>query len=123
MPFIDPQSLPRMELFAGASAGLASGKRLMLSFLELAVGAQVPEHSHPHEQAGLVLAGLLRFRIGGAEQVVGPGEAFLIPPDVVHSGRVEEGPVRLLDLFSPPRADYLARYNRFTSTSDRTIYA
>ncbi|MEW6750420.1 MAG: cupin domain-containing protein [Candidatus Latescibacterota bacterium] len=120
MPFIQPDTLPEMELFEGIRGGIAAGERLMLSFLELAAGAEVPEHSHPHEQAGLVLAGRLRFRIGQEERTVGPGDAFIIPPNVAHWGVVEEGPVRVLDLFSPPREDYLERYNRFTGTSGQT---
>jgi len=112
MPFIRPASLPAMELFPGAQTRLAWGESIMLSFIELAAGAEVPEHRHPHEQAGLVLSGRLRFRIGAEERVVGAGEAFVIPPDALHWGIVEVGPVRVLDVFSPPRADYRARYER-----------
>lgn len=122
MPFIEPDKLPQMELFAGVRGGIVAGEKLMLSFLELAPGAEIPEHSHPHEQAGLVLAGRLRFRIGQEERVVGAGSAFVIPPNVAHWGTVEEGPVRVLDLFSPPREDYLERYNRFTGTSTQTVF-
>ena len=57
MPFIDAQQLPKMELFPGALSGIVAGEGLMLSFLEMAEGSEVPEHSHPHEQAGLVLSG------------------------------------------------------------------
>jgi quercetin dioxygenase-like cupin family protein len=120
MPFIKAEQLPKMELFPGALSGLVAGKQIMLSFLEMAQGSEVPEHSHPHEQAGLVLEGRLRFRIGAEEKVMGPGDAFLIPPDVVHQGVVEEGPARVLDIFSPVRDDYVAQYNKFTSTSEQT---
>ena len=120
MPFIRADALPQMELFPGALSGLVAGENLMLSFLEMAEGSEVPEHSHPHEQAGLVLQGRLRFRIGGEEKVMGPGDAFLIPPDVVHQGVVEEGPARVLDIFSPVREDYVEKYNSFTSTSEKT---
>ena len=51
---------------------------------------------------------------------MGPGDAFLIPPDVVHQGVVEEGPARVLDIFSPVREDYVEKYNSFTSTSEKT---
>ena len=112
MPFIQPSKLPQMELFAGIHGAIVAGEKLMLSFLELEPNAEVPEHSHPHEQAGLVLAGRLRFRIGSEERVVGAGEAFVIPSHAVHWGVVEEGPARVLDLFSPPRQDYLERYGR-----------
>ena len=122
MPFVDPGQLPRLELFPGIVGALAVGEKLMLSFLELAEGAEVVEHSHPHEQAGLVLEGKLRFRIGDEEKVAGPGDAFIIPPNVVHWGVVEEGPAKVLDIFSPLRDDYLERYNKYAETGKETIW-
>lgn len=120
MPFVSAGELPKMQLFPGAHSGLVAGQQLMLSFLEMEQGARVPEHSHPHEQAGLMLAGKLRFRIGGEERVLAPGDAFLVPPDMVHSGEVIEGPARVLDIFSPPREDYIEKYNKYTETRAET---
>ena len=122
MPFIAAEKLPKMELFPGALSGIVAGKQLMLSFLEMEEGAEVPEHSHPHEQAGLMLEGRFRFRIGGEERIVGPGEAFIIPGHVVHWGIVEKGPMRLLDIFSPIRQDYVEQYNEYTKTTNQTIW-
>jgi quercetin dioxygenase-like cupin family protein len=109
-----------MEVFPKAHSGLVAGKHLMLSFLELEEGCEIPEHSHPHEQAGLVLEGKFRFRIGAEERLTGPGDAFIVPADVVHWGRAEGGPVKILDIFSPLREDYLERYNQYAQTSERT---
>lgn len=120
MPFVSTDELPKMQLFPGAHSGLVAGQRLMLSFLEMEPGAQVPEHSHPHEQAGLMLEGKLRFRIGTEERVLVPGDAFLVPPDMVHSGEVIQGPARVLDIFSPPREDYIEKYNKYTETRPET---
>ncbi|MBT4609744.1 MAG: cupin domain-containing protein, partial [Gemmatimonadetes bacterium] len=86
MPFVNVEQLPLLELFPKALSGIVAGENLMLSFLVLETGCEVPEHSHPHEQAGLVLEGKLRFRIGDDEREVGPGEAFIIHADVVHAG-------------------------------------
>ncbi len=122
MPFIQPGELSRLELFPGIVGALVAGEHLMLSFLEMEEGAEVAEHSHPHEQAGLVLAGKLRFRIGDKEKVAGPGDAFIIPPNVAHWGIVEEGPAKVLDIFSPPREDYIERYNRHAKTGADTIW-
>lgn len=122
MPFVHADQLPKMELFPGVRGSLATGKNLMLSFLEMEIGYEIPEHSHPHEQAGMVLEGQIRFRIGREERVVGPGEAFIVPPNVVHWGQVEEGPVRILDIFSPPREDYQEQYNRFNEISEKTVW-
>jgi len=123
MPFVKAEELPRMELFPGAYSGLVAGRQLMLSFLEMETGSRVPEHSHPHEQAGLMIAGVLRFRIGGEERVLVPGDAFLVPPDMAHSGEVLEGPAKVLDIFSPPREDYIEKYNKYTQTSGQTRWS
>ena len=66
------------------------------------------------------LEGKLRLRIGDEERELAPGDAFLIPGHVVHSGVVTEGPARVLDIFSPVREDYVNRYNRFTGTGSDT---
>jgi len=123
MPFIDPDELPRVELFPKALSGIAAGDHLMLSFLDLAPGCRIPEHSHPHEQAGLVLEGTLRFRIGDEERVASPGEAFIIPPNVVHGGEVVDVRFLVLDIFSPPREDYVEKYNRYQKTSPTTKWS
>ena len=122
MPFINSDELPKMELFPGALSGILAGENLMLSFLDLAVGGTVPEHSHPHEQAGLMIAGKLRFKIGSDEQVMGPGDAFLVPSNIAHSGEVLEGPAQVLDIFSPVREDYVDKYNKYTETGEKTVW-
>ena len=109
MPFINPAELAGVELFPKITSGLVAGEHLMLSFLDMEVGCEVPEHSHPHEQAGLVMEGRLRFRIGTEETVLESGHAFVVPSNTAHSGVVESGPARVLDVFSPPREDYLAK--------------
>ena len=120
MPFFALNELPKLELFPGIRSALVAGERVMLSALEMDDGGVVPEHSHPHEQAGLVLEGRLRLRIGGEERDLEPGDAFLIPSNVVHSGVVTAGPARVLDIFSPVREDYVNRYNSFTGTGGDT---
>jgi quercetin dioxygenase-like cupin family protein len=120
MAFIKEEELPKLELFPKAFSGIVAGEGIMLSFLDLQPGCEIPEHSHPHEQAGFVLQGSFRFRIGSEERLTGPGDAFIVPPDVVHSGEVVEGPVRIVDIFSPPREDYLEKYNLFKETTSST---
>ena len=120
MPFVRSNELPKLELFPKALSGIIAGDRIMLSFLDLQPGCEIPEHSHPHEQAGLVLEGSFRFRIGEEERLAGPGDAFIVPADVVHSGRALDEVVRIVDIFSPPREDYLDRYNRYKETSEAT---
>ena len=49
MPFIDIQSIPAQEVVPGCRLRTPYGKNLMLSYLEMDAGAEIPLHDHPHE--------------------------------------------------------------------------
>ena len=84
---------------------LASGARLTLVEIRLAPGAEVPEHTHPHEQAGHVVSGRVHFRIGDQEHDLGPGDSYLIPGDLPHYVRAEDA-ATLIEVFSPVREEF-----------------
>jgi quercetin dioxygenase-like cupin family protein len=115
VPFIDIDHVPPLQIFPGCRIRTPYGRNLMLSYVEIDAGGVVPEHSHPHEQAGYVLSGRVRFTIGGETRVLGAGDMFLIPPDVPHAVSAVGGPARVLDVFSPVREDYAAMTNRYIS--------
>jgi mannose-6-phosphate isomerase-like protein (cupin superfamily) len=49
-----------------------------------------PEHIHPHQENIFEIhSGSLRFKVGGVERAVGPGERLVIPPGVPHCFWVE----------------------------------
>jgi quercetin dioxygenase-like cupin family protein len=52
-----------------------------------------------------VLAGTLDLVVDGQTTRLTPGMAFVIPPNVPHSGRAITA-CRVLDVFSPVREDY-----------------
>jgi quercetin dioxygenase-like cupin family protein len=113
MPFIDRTSVPPLELAPGVRLWPSHGPNLMLVYVELDAGAVVPLHHHPHEQGGMVVSGRLRFTIGDETRECGPGDMYLIPPDVPHTVVAFDGPAVALDVFTPVREDYAARVNRF----------
>jgi quercetin dioxygenase-like cupin family protein len=106
MPFFNPAEREAKAIFPGALSRTFWGEQMLLSLLELAPGSVVPRHSHPHEQAGIVLEGELEFTIGDETRVVKAGELFVIPGGVEHSVKVGEQPARALDIFSPVREEY-----------------
>lgn len=112
MPFIDRTSVPPLDLAPGVRLWVSHGPNLMLSYVELDAGAVVPLHHHPHEQGGMVVSGRLRFTIGDETKECGPGDMYLIPPDVPHTVTAVEAAV-VLDVFTPIREDYAARVNKF----------
>ena len=85
-----------------------AGEKVMLAFLHLRGGSRVPLHAHHNEQLSYVQSGRLRFLMGKEEEelVVGPGQVLVIPGNLPHSVEALED-TRGIDLFSPPRQDWL----------------
>ena len=120
MPFIDVNRLTPIDIAPGCRIRTPYGKNVMLSYLEMDEGAQVPLHSHPHEQAGMLLEGKLALTIGDVTEVVEAGAMFIIPPDVPHRAVAIDGPAVILDVFSPVREDYACLLYTSPSPRDRT---
>jgi quercetin dioxygenase-like cupin family protein len=79
----------------------------MLARLVLRAGASVPLHSHENEQITYILEGALKFDLPDREVTVRAGEILVIPAHVPHSAEALEDTVDL-DLFCPPRADWIS---------------
>jgi quercetin dioxygenase-like cupin family protein len=101
--FYDPEERAAKELAPGALARTFWGERMTVAIVNLAPDAVVTEHSHPHEQVGVVLEGSVEFTIGGEPRTIGPGAVYVIPGDTPHSVIVGDAPVRLVEVFSPVR--------------------
>jgi quercetin dioxygenase-like cupin family protein len=83
------------------------GGKVMLARVLLKKGAHVPEHHHHNEQVTYILDGALKFKIEGKEIVIRSGEVLCIPPHMPHEAWALEDTVDL-DVFMPPREDWLA---------------
>ena len=90
---------------------LITGDRMMLAHVYLKKGCVVPRHQHENEQLTYVLEGALHFYIGEDEKkevVIRAGEVLHIPSWVWHKAVALEDTLDM-DVFSPPRADWLAK--------------
>lgn len=112
MPFIEIESYEPQQLLPGCTIRTPFGQHLMLSYLEMEAGAEVPFHHHPHEQGGMLISGTLELTIGDETKRCEPGSMFLIPPNTPHRALAITECV-VLDIFSPVREDYAARVNRY----------
>lgn len=84
------------------------GSGVMLARILLKKGAVVPMHSHHNEQITWVMEGALQFTIEGREVMVRAGEVLCIPPNLPHAAVAVEDTVDI-DIFSPPRADWIGK--------------
>lgn len=102
----DPDGIVPRELAPGVTAKIASGEKVMFSLVAIAPAAVVPEHSHPHEQMGMMVSGTLELTIAGEARTLSGNEIYLVPGGVPH--KAVAGPLGAvaLDAFSPPREEY-----------------
>ena len=94
------------ELFPGIIVRPVWGEKIMMMLVDIAPNAEVPLHSHPHEQAGRVLSGSFWLTIDGKEHLLHEGDHYVIPSGLMHSAKGTETPSLALDIFSPPREEY-----------------
>jgi quercetin dioxygenase-like cupin family protein len=94
------------ELGPGLTTRIFAGEQAMLSIVSIAPGAMGTMHHHPEEQWGVLLEGsAIRFQ-GGEEIAVKKGDFWRTPGDVPHTMRAGPDGAKVLDIFSPPRAEY-----------------
>jgi quercetin dioxygenase-like cupin family protein len=63
-------------------------------------------HSHPHVQASYIAEGSFEVTVGELTEVLAAGDSFIAPSHVVHGVKALEAG-RLVDSFTPHRADFL----------------
>src|SRR5881628_3419067 len=100
---------PRENLMAGVQRRFLHGEKAMLAQIWLKKGTSVPKHVHPAEQLSFIVEGALRLRLGDdlAEiHDVRSGEVLVIPANVPHEAVALEDTYDL-DVFSPPREDWI----------------
>jgi len=101
------KELPNKELAPGVTMRSAYLTQVMVTFVDLADGSVVPEHSHPHEQISVIVSGQLLFSVEGEERLVRGGEVVLIASGARHGVKVVGGPAVAYDCWSPIREDYI----------------
>ena len=57
------------------------GQKIEVWLVRYPAATELKSHTSPHEQVQSILKGKAKYRVGGEEKVVGPGEAVLIRPD------------------------------------------
>ena len=105
------EDMPREKVSDMLERRLVTGERMMLAHVYLKKGCVVPKHAHENEQFTYILEGGLHFWLGedGAEELdVRAGEVLHIPSNVPHKAVAIEDTLDV-DVFSPPREDWLKK--------------
>lgn len=103
--------MPIEQVNSGLSRRMVTGERVMLAHVYLKKGNIVPRHHHENEQLTYVVEGALHFWIGEDESeeiTIRAGEVLHLPSWIWHKAEAREDTLDV-DIFSPPRADWLAK--------------
>ncbi len=100
MPFIDFLGLDLKDFQPGIKSWAQMGEQLIVAVMTIEAGMEDPGHTHPFEQAGMVLEGIFKLTIAGETKSLGPGQGYFIPVGIHHAWSVPAGPVKIVDVSS-----------------------
>lgn len=89
---------------------LVHGEKTLMTKFVMKTGSTLPKHSHPYEQIGYLLSGKIRLTIGKETFEVKPGDSWCIECGVEHTAEILEDS-SALEIFNPPRADYMKHFS------------
>ena len=111
--FINPAEAPELTQMVGLRTKILTGlhgEKMMMALNTTLPGHTVSQHSHPHEQIGMVYSGKARLCIGDEERIVQKGDFFCIPSNIPHSDTcIGDEPFVMLDVFYPVREDFIRK--------------
>ncbi|MFC4219252.1 cupin domain-containing protein [Flagellimonas marina] len=93
------------EIMPGYHGKMVHAKTMSWVFWDVDQDAEVPEHSHVHEQIMHVVEGTFEFTLDGKTDTYHPGDVVIIPSNTPHSGKALTK-CKLMDIFSPVREEY-----------------
>jgi quercetin dioxygenase-like cupin family protein len=107
-------AVPLEQLNPQLSRRIVTGSQVMVAHVYLKAGCVVPKHHHVNEQVTYILEGALRLWVGDKVDsqndadgvLVKAGEVLVIPSNVPHRALAVEDTLDL-DVFAPPRQDWL----------------
>jgi quercetin dioxygenase-like cupin family protein len=109
--FVRFDDVVAFELAPGVRGRPLFGEGAMLNLIRFEPGAEVPLHSHEHEQLGIVLDGMQALVVDGVAHELGPLEGYVLPGGVEHSAYCGSEGALVLDVFRPVREDYRERWS------------
>lgn len=113
--FLNIDEIAPLQMADGVVGRPIFTEGMTVNVVELEPEACVAEHSHPHEQVGFVLRGMMVMTVDGETRELGPMEGFVVPGGVAHAGRSGPAGATVVDVFQPAREDFRAAWSPNTA--------
>ncbi len=93
----------------GLNAHIVSSEKMTVSFMTADPNTYFPIHHHEHEQIMIATDGALDLVIDGKLYPLKKGDVTILPSNLEHSGYVSNEGYSSIEVFSPPRQDFIAK--------------
>ena len=100
------EDIPLVPLTEVSSTRFIAAGPALLSFITNPPGCEFPIHGHDAIQILIILEGSENHVCGDEEFLMEAGDVCIHPSNVTHGGKTSTG-FRGIDIFIPPREDYL----------------
>lgn len=101
--------VPAIELAPGITARIISHDKITISLASAEPNSQLSPHRHENEQMLIVLDGAIDFIIEGKQYHVEKDDVIVLPSNTEHGAYFTDKGAFVIDVFSPPRQDFVAR--------------
>ena len=106
--YVALKDLPEEKITDTISRRMLVGDKEMVVWWSMKAGTHAGAHKHPHEQIFWMIKGKMEFRLGNEKKTCGPGDLAVIPGGVEHEAWFPED-TEVVDIFAPPREDFLTK--------------
>lgn len=101
--------IPLVELTPGSNSHIVSAENITVSFLTMNPNSYFAVHRHESEQVMIVVDGEIDEIVEGKIYRLTKGDVIILPPNMEHGGYISDKGCQAIDIFSPPREDFLAK--------------
>ena len=103
------RDVPAIGLAPGLKTHIIAAERMTLSMASGEPNAHLPSHHHESEQILIVMDGAIDLVVEGKKYHIAKGDVIVLPSNIEHEGYVSDKGLSAIDIFSPPRHDFVAK--------------
>ena len=101
--------VPSFETFPGIKARIISSEKMTVAFITAEPNIYGPIHHHEQEQIMMATDGACDLIIDGKLYPFEKGDVVIFPSNMKHGAYMSDKGFSGIDVFSPPRQDFMAR--------------
>ena len=103
------KDVPIIEIAPGMKYQIISSEKMTIGFIDAKPDSIGPSHHHEAEQILIVMDGSCEEAVDGKLYPLEEGDVLIIPSNVEHGTYMSNKGCKILDIYSPPRQDYIAK--------------